>query len=283
MLSLKAQKLIENYLSLPFAEITGVRCPYFINSKKQKRGQLRSLIGKGTPTEIVEEAKIISIQYHHGIFDHNGNCCFYHQDEEVDLTTKQKMIIKFLVDNNLGVDCSGLATHVLRAHFLETNNIDIARNFIKNIPTGFLRKIIMNFRPVESIGVKSGFCNDKNTQALGNETVGYDYTKIQAGDVITMLETGPNKKRNHILVITNCDGQNIEYVHSRAWSLEGKYGHGVNTGKIKITNPGKGLLTQEWIESSPSLSPDLFHQANTNETFLEAKNASVLEIRKIKI
>ena len=283
MLSPKAQKLIENYLSLPFPEIKGVRCPYFINSKTQKRGQLRSLIGKGTPEEIVEEAKIISIQYHHGIFDHEGNCCFYHQNEEIDLETKQKLISKFLIDNNLGIDCSGLAIHVLRAHFLEKNNIDIARKFVKNIPAGFLRKVIMKFRPVESIGVKSGFCNDKNTEALGSETAGYDFKNIQAGDVITMLETGPNKKRNHILIITDCDGQTIKYLHSRAWSLEGKYGHGVNTGEIKITNPNKGLLSQTWIEKSPALSPDLFHQADTNETFLETKNASMLEIRRIKI
>ena len=283
MLSPKAQKIIQDYLSLPFPEVLGVRCPYFINAKKNKRGQLRSLIGKGTPEEIIEEAKIISIQYHHGIFDHNGNCCFYHQNEEINIVEKQKLITRFLVDNNLGIDCSGFAIHILRAHFLETAKIDITKKFIKNIPSGFLRKLIMQLRPVESIGVKTGFCNDKNTKNLGSETTGYDYSKIQSGDVITMLETGVNKKRNHILVITNCDGKTISYIHSRAWSSEGKYGHGVNNGEIKIVKPEKGLLEQEWHETSPALSPDLFNQANTNETFLEAKDASILEIRRIKI
>jgi len=293
MLSPKAQKLINDYLSLPFSEVLGVRCPYFINAKKERRGQLRSLIGKGTPAEIVEEAKIISIQYHHGIFDHEGNCCICKeqleefcdpkQNDGGKSLFKQKLINHFLVDNNLGIDCSGFAIQILRAHFLETEKIDIAKKFVKNIPAGFLRKLIMRLRPVESIGVHTGFCNDKNTEKLGSEADGYDYSKIKSGDVITMLETGPSKKRNHILVITNCDGKIISYVHSRAWANEGKYGHGVNNGEIKIVKPEKGLLQQEWHETSPALSPDLFNQADTNETFLEAQNARVLEIRRIKI
>ncbi len=278
MLSPKAQKLINDYLSLPFPGLAGVRCPYFVNARVDHRGALRSLIGKGTPAEIVEEAKIISIQYHHGIFDHDGECCFFHREADVNETMKTETIRKFLIDNQLGVDCSGLVTNILRAHFLETKKIDIAQKFIKNISAGFFRKIIMRLRPVESIGVRSGYANEKNTEKLDN-----DYSKIQAGDVVVMLETGPQNKRNHILLITDCDGQKINYIHSRAWSSEGQYGHGVNMGEIKIVAPGHGLFAQEWHEKSPAVSGDLFHQANANETFTEAQRARVLEIRRIKI
>ncbi len=282
MLSSQAQKLIDQYLSLPFPGVTGIRCPYFVNTRTNRRGALRSLVGKGTPAEIVEEAKIISIQYHHGIFDHDGHCCI-HGDHIDDKKEETENIRKFLIENNLGVDCSGLVAHVLRAHYLETNKIDIAQKFIKNIPGTFLRNLVRRLRPIENIGVRSGFCNDKNTTKLGDETTGYDYSQIQSGDIITMLETGPTKKRNHIILITDCGESGIKYVHSRAWSGEGKYGHGVNTGEIKIIAPGKGLLVQQWIEKSPALSDDLFHQINECETFLEAKNASVLEIRRVKI
>ena len=82
MLSLKAQKLIDNYLSLPFPGVEGARCPYFNNAKLHARGQLRVLIGKGTPQEIVEEAKIISIQYRAGLFDHDGHCCLHGEHGE---------------------------------------------------------------------------------------------------------------------------------------------------------------------------------------------------------
>jgi len=362
MLSPRAQKIMQEYLALPFIGVDGVRCPYFVNTRAERRGQIRALVGKGTPVEIVEEAKIISIQYHHGIFDHDGRCCVYDnchsrplrlassetsesgnpvpvipttQEESpkvyqrngdpssvrasLGMTNQADCVRKFLIDNNLGVDCSGFVTHVLRAHFLETQNIDIDKKLAKNIPAKFLRKMIMRLRPVESIGVKSGYGNNANTQKLGDEITGYDYAKITAGDVVTMLEIGRpvipteskgrveeslspqslrdssatplrgsaqndnRKTRNHILLITECDGKIIKYMHARAWSSEGQYGHGVNTGEIKITAPDKGLLAQEWIEKSPALSADLFHQSNTNETYLEAKNARTLEIRRIKI
>jgi len=282
MLSSKAQKVINHYLNLPFQGVDGVRCPYFINKRLTKRGALRVLIGKGAPKEIVEEAKIISIQYHHGVFDHDGHCCI-HGEHLDDKKEEAQNIRKFLIDNQLGVDCSALVTYILRAHFEETKGIDIAQKIISNIPTTFARKLIMKLRPIESIGVRSGYYNENNTLKLGDETTGYDFSKIQAGDVIVILETGPNNTRNHIILITDCDGQKIQYIHSRAWSVEGQYGHGVNTGEIKITYPGKGLLAQQWLEKSQALTEDLFNQNQPNETYLEAKNAKILEIRRFKI
>jgi hypothetical protein len=98
--------------------------------------------------------------------------------------------------------------------------------------------------------------------------------EIIPGDLLIMLETGPQKNRNHIILITDNVENKIKYVHARAWSMEGKYDHGVARGEIRITKPDESLINQEWIE---------FGTINeNNETYLEAKNAKVFEIRRIK-
>jgi asparagine synthase (glutamine-hydrolysing) len=56
-----AEKIIENYLHLPFPG-KDVACPYFINKKNKLRGALRALIGKGTPEDIIEEAQICALK-----------------------------------------------------------------------------------------------------------------------------------------------------------------------------------------------------------------------------
>ena len=122
MLSKNAQKILNEYFNLPFVGVASVRAPYFNNARHRKRGELRVLIGKGTATEIVEEAKIISLQYYAGLFDHAGNCA-----------AGAEVIRKFLIDNDLGIECSGFVTQILRAHFLETKNI------------AFLRRLYMMF------------------------------------------------------------------------------------------------------------------------------------------
>ncbi len=261
MLSQKARKLIYDYLNLPFSNVSNVRCPYFIGSKRIARGQLRSLAGKGTPQEIVEEAKIMSIQYGHDILDKHGLC---------HLPEKQKVeaIRKYLIDHDLGIDCSGLVTHILRAHFKETNNIDLVKYIHIISACGIYRRLVAKLRPIENIGI-STLADDANTMRITR------LNAIESGDMITMLKTGPNKKRDHILLITDIENKVIKYVHARAWSSEGKYGHGVMIGQIKITDPNKNLLEQEWEE--------LRKIGEENETYLEAKRAERLEIRRVKL
>lgn len=263
-LSPAAKKIIQDYLNLPFVGVPGVRCPYFNNAKLGQRGQLKVLVGKGSPEEIVEEAKIISIQYHHNIFDKNGvfNAHADHraQHEQVEC------IRQFLIDNNLGVDCSGFITNVLQKHFWETKKIDFAKSIFIAPKKNFLRWLISRLRPIEQISVNV-YANDKNTTLIKN------ISEIQSGDLITMLQTGPRKTYNHILLVEEVDGKTIKYAHTRAWSSEGKYGHGVSQGEITITDPKKGLLEQTWKEK------DKLNE--NNETYLEAKQAEVLEIRRI--
>lgn len=265
MLSPKSQKILNGYFNLPFTGIEGVRCPYFNNARSNQRAQLKVLVGKGTPDEIIEEAKIISIQYHAGLFDKSGCCCSHNAHTGVKVSSDD--VRKFLIDNKLGIECSGFVTNVLRAHFKEMNNVDIARKFYITSPKNIVRWLISKLRPVENIGV-SKYADDRNTTE-----VKLDDAKV--GDVIVMLETGPQNKRNHILLITEKIGDVIKYSHARAWNSEGQYGHGVSSGEIKILNHGGNLLEQTWTE---------FEKTNEeNETYLEAKNARVLMLRRIKL
>ena len=265
-LSPSAQKIIRGYLGLPFANVTGVCCPYFNNAKLGQRGQLKVLIGKGSPEEIVEEAKIISIQYCKGLFDKNG-LCDIHSDHPAP-HEQAECVRQFLVDSNLGVDCSGFVTNVLRAHFIETKKVDLAKKLFIAPTKNLLRRIIARLRPVEQINVDV-LANDKNAMIIN------DLRMIQPADLIIMLKTGPNKNHNHVLLITETDGEIIKYAHARAWSSEGKYGHGVSEGVITITNQNQGLLAQTWEEKN--------NVNENNETYLEAKQAETLEIRRLNL
>lgn len=264
MLSSQAQKILNDYFNLPFGGIDGVRCPYFNNAHLKQRAQLRVLVGKGTPKEIVEEAKIISIQYHAGLFDKSGHCCLHNEHTGEKISAEQ--IRKFLIEHNLGVECSGFVTQILRAHFKEIKNIDIVRKFFITSPRHLARWLISLLRPVENISVRR-YADDRNTQKI-------NWSSAQAGDVIVVLETGPKNNHNHILLITERDGAIINYVHARAWNSEGKYGHGVSKGEIKIIKPDGSLLDQEWVE--------LRQIGDKNETWKEAKQARFLEVRRIK-
>lgn len=259
MLSSRAQKMINDYLNLPFSDVDGVRCPYFNNARPQQRGQLRVLAGKGTPAEIVTEAKIISIQYNHNIFDKHGLC-------HINPEQKTDELRRYLIDHNLGIDCSGLIVHILREHFLETKNFDFTKNLTIVQPKKIWRYLISRLRPVENINVPI-LADNKNSQLITQ------LSDLKSGDLIIMLRTGPRHKRDHVLLVTEVKDNLIDYVHARAWSSEGQYGHGVAQGQIKIVKPVGELLEQAWIEFAKT--------GEQNETYLEAKNAAVLEIRRL--
>lgn len=270
MLSTSAEKIIDSYLNLPFLGLEGVRCPYYINSRKNYRGQIRGLIGKGTPEEIVEEAKIASIQYRHNIFNYDGTCKIH--PECNDSQTVAQKIRKFLIDNDIGIDCSGFVAHVLRAHFNESKGVDIFKKFKFWPASRPIRWLIAKLRPAENLSVRV-FAKNENSQTVLSANEPVDLNKITPGDIMIMLETGPNNKRNHIVLIEKIEKNIIKYVSSRAWSSEGKYGHGVARGEIEIIAPGRRLLDQTWEE--------LGKINDLNETYLEAKNAKIFEIRRI--
>lgn len=272
MLSPTAQTVINNYLNLPCIGISGVRCPYFNNARQKRRGELRALVGKGTPEDIINEAHILSIQYRANLFSTNTHHCLCaaHSDKQHSADD----IRHFLIDHNLGIECSGFVTHILAAHIKETSGINLVRTLCIVPKKRLLRYLISRLRPVENIDV-TVYANDRNTRAIASTSVGWHYNELKSGDVITILKTGPRKMRNHIMLITEIEEKKIRYVHARAWPSEGEYGHGVAEGEIIITNPQKPLSEQLFTERAVT--------GKNNETWREIAEAETVEIRRLTL
>lgn len=256
-LSQPALDIINHYLNL---DIGGkkIQTPYFNNRRKNIRGALRVLIGKGNPEDIAEEATIFSLR------------------EKVDLKNLSvEDLKKYLIDHNLGIDCSGLVYHILDAE-LKAKNLGglkkyIHRPWIKNP----LRKLIAHLRSVENTGV-STFNNSANSEEI-------NLKDIQPGDLIIMMGAGPKQDYNHILFVnrvipsptqgegslsntsnksndkTNFNtlkrdssplgfGIVIKYTHSFQYPTDGLYNHGVRQETITIIDNNKNLLEQNWSE-----------------------------------
>lgn len=241
-LSSPAMSVISGYLNL---SIKGkiVTCPYYNNRRKKIRAAMRVAVGKGTPKEIAEEAELIAMK------------------EKTDLEAMAPEQIKFfLVDHGLGVDCSGLAYHVLNAETKFKNKHPLRLVFpqIKNP----LRKLIAKLRPAENTDVRV-LANPANSETV-------DVGDVRAGDLIFFLSR-EESARDHVLVIhaTNEDGgkKEIFYTHSFQVPKDGMYGHGVRQGKITVEHPTKKITEQKWTEK------ELFDKINKCE----------VEIKRLKI
>ncbi len=248
-----AQKVITDYLSLPFKNLTGVNAPYFNNKKSEVHGGLRVLVGKGSPADIVEEALIISLR------------------DKLDLSkmTAEEMK-KFLVDNHIGIDCSGLAYYVLDAE-LRARGKGGLKKFLKfpNVKNP-LRKLLTKLRTAENTNVKV-FANDMNSFVI-------ELKDIQPGDIITMLGSGKNHDRDHMLIVEKVSMNNeqltIGYVHSLEWRTDGRYNHGVRQGTITVSDSAQPIIKGTWSEQGKT--------GDENETLERAKFAEKLEIRRLK-
>lgn len=235
------QSTIDQFLGLKFGNVT-VACPYFINKGNKVRAALRVNSGKGTPEEITEEAKTLAMR------------------EGVNLKQKNADEIRvFLVDHNLGIDCSGLASQILQPKKLYFPHAK-----------SLLRKVLVKMRPLENTSVEV-LAHEKNSQ----ET---PLANVQIGDMIIMIGTGESHDLNHVLVITNINTENaklkeLEYVHSLQWKSDGKYGGGVRTGKILIEDISKPLTDQNWIEQEKD--------GQENETLWRAQTAQLLQVRRL--
>jgi len=270
-------KIIDSYLNLPFPGRT-VKAPYYNNRRAALRGGLRVLIGKGSPEDIAEEALIISLR------------------ERIDLTSlDNETLKKFLVDNKLGIDCSGLAYYILdaecRTRQLGTLKKYIVRPYVKNP----LRKLLITLRPIENTGVKT-FGHPLNSSIV-------KIADCKPGDIIVMLASGQAHDYDHILVVHEVERQTspnpssveegkrepspsqrrgqgevssltIHYTHSLQWRTDGLYNHGVSQGTITVTEPTSSLLDQTWIEKGAT--------GAANETLERAKQAKELHLRRLR-
>lgn len=229
MSSLSPQSLqaIQNYIHLPFPN-KNISCPYFNNRRVRMRGGLRALIGKGSPEDIVEEATIISLR------------------DKIDLNKlSNEDLKKFLVDNKLGIDCSGLTYHILDAEMKAINNKSLHKILRRPWFRNPIRKLLIKLRPVENTGVGT-FNHDVNS-------IDVQLADTQPGDMIIMMGAGPKQDYNHILVINQIADSNnqvttIIYTHSFQYPNDGLYNHGVKQETITITDINKTLLEQNWSE-----------------------------------
>jgi hypothetical protein len=248
-LSPLAQKVIEKYLALPLG--AGCSTPYFNNRRKRIRGGLRALVGKGAPEEIAEEAEMFSIRERAGIKKMESGA-----------------LKRFLVDHNLGIDCSGLAYQVLEAESLARTGKRL-RSAVRPW-SGFKRRLLHIVRPSENSGV-STFSHSQNSIAVSE-------ADIRAGDFISIIGTGAEKKYNHMMVVESVEAsgstKKINYIHSYMWPEDGLYDHGVRRGIISIENDTP-IISGVWTEKG-KMSKD-------NYTFMSAQSAKDISIRRLRV
>jgi len=229
-----------------------VNTPYFNNKRSKVRGALRVLIGKGTPKELEQEAKIVALKKH------------------IDLgTLTEKQAKEFLVEHNLGIDCSGLTYHLLDTELKTRKGISL-KNKLTFQGGGLFRKLIRKIRTVENVNVRV-FVHEKNSTAI-------ELKNIKPADLIVRLGSGSGVDRDHILFIDSVVYKDnvpveIHYTHTAQLTSDGMYGHGVRSGVIKITDPKKDVLDQQWIEEEKT--------GKQNETFTKAQHAEKVELRRI--
>jgi hypothetical protein len=244
----KARVMIDRYLALPFG--TKPSCPYFNNKRRKIRSGLRVDKGKGTPEEIAEECTIAAKLARVRISELS--------------TDKLK---EFLVEQDLGVDCSGFAYHVLNAYSQERNGKSI-QSYIKTKREGIAGKLIAKLRPAENIGVAT-FADERNS-------VEVKISELRPSDIIVFLGTGKDKLYNHVLLVTGVecgsDTTRISYAHSYSWPSDGVYNHGVREGDILVH--GEDLLGGTWKEQGLT--------GSDNYTFESARNAATVSIRRLK-
>lgn len=210
----EVQNLINNYFNL---KINGrkVKTPYHINVK-HVRAELRSLVGKGTPQEIEEEVNIFAKL----------------RNFNLEKATSED-IRKFMQREGIGIDCSGLVSHILDTWLRSEGKGSLGRNIV--FPKlGFLKKLIVKIRPIENINVLL-LTNEENS-------VPVEVKDIRAGDLIKLKGID---KGEHIAIVTKVEDNKIEYVHSTR-----HYGddNGIRVGTVKITDEDKGLEKQKWEE-----------------------------------
>jgi hypothetical protein len=252
MLSTQAQEVLTNYLHLPFKE-KEVFCPYFINKKNKIHGALRVLIGKGTPQDIVEEAKIFSLK------------------EKIDLKNMSSENIRlFLTVHHLGVDCSGFIYHILDAEMKARNKSSFAKQLLFPFAQSFVKKIITKLRPAENTNVLT-LGHEKNSSPVA-------YQNAEPGDLIIIRNAGLEKQYQHVALLhkveKNNEGQIIlHYSHSIQLLNEGSAEHGVRQGYIKIINPTKKLTEQFWLERG--------EVGDKNKFFIYARGAESVTLQRL--
>lgn len=214
------QEYIRRYFELP---INGnlVPAPYFRNVKRV-RAELRVLVGKGTPEELVEETLIYAKLRGYNL---NG--------KSVEETRE------FMREQGLGVDCSAFVAHVYN-FYLKNSGKGALWTKIKYPSKGLYRTIVRMLRPIENLGAET-------LTSLDNCTM-VELSEIEPGDLIRMKGI---KGGHHLAMVYNVkydrNGTPLHFTYVHSISRYGK-NNGVRFGEVLINNIYGELKDQNWLE-----------------------------------
>lgn len=218
-----AEKVIDHYTHL---NINGkkVIAPYFMNEKK-KKGR-RVSVGKGRPEELEKETLRLARKY------------------KFDLQSATPNDIRdFMIEHELGIDCSGFVVWVLNALVKEKLRKSIW-NVLSYQTLSLPARLKRLLRPVENISVRV-LTNDSNSIRID------DLKDIRVGDMIRIFNG------HHILLITeiiyDTKGNPKEFTYLNSTMYKDNY-YGVRKGHVKIKHIHKYLVEQEWIDGENGIN-----------------------------
>jgi hypothetical protein len=225
----EAKEIIETYLHLPIKD-TLVQTPYYINVKRV-RAELRSLVGKGSPEEIIEEVKIFA--------QLRGFRLKGFRAEDNPSSEKIKL---FMQSQGIGIDCSGYISQIFDYVLRKKTRRGLYFHMKFRQPF-FYSWILHMFRPIEHSSAHLLTC-ELNADPI-------DYHDTQPGDLIRLKGI---KHGDHIALIIETETnskthklESITYTHS---SNHFDKENGARIGKIIITDLKKPLEKQNWTEQS---------------------------------
>jgi len=246
--SKKTLSVIDQYLHFRYDGAT-TNVPYYNNSHKAVRAGLRGALGKGSPRDIFDETDIAMARER--ISTKKVSSGSIQGGSFIPNKLSDEALKHFLVNNNIGIDCSGFVYYILSAEFAAENKGSLDRHLAFPYATSIFGKLRAKMRPAENADVAT-FAHTKNSRLI-------TLTETKSGDIIVIIDDEQKKildrnNRDHILFIHQVDYQNfvpiaLYYSHSVAWPSDGMYGHGVRQGKIEILDIHKPLVEQKWIEN----------------------------------
>lgn len=244
--------VLTSFTSLQIGNVT-IPCLYYNNKRQQIRAGLRVSIGKGSPTEIVEEAEILASR------------------DGIKLNTlDEDMIRMFLHKHHLGIDCSAFAYYVLDA-LVQYNTHKPLKSYLQfPYANSLLRRLLSRLRPIENTNVKT-LAHESNSTEI-------KLADVQPGDIITVLEGGRDHAWYHVLIVSDVTNEGnrptaLTYMHAYQWSTDGQYHHGVRSGSITIKDSTTSILDQTWTE--------LGKIGIDNETFRNSQKARTVQLRRL--
>lgn len=251
-LSQKALSVIDEYLHFKLGSAVA-SVPYFNNKTVRARAALKAMIGKGSPKDILDELQSRAVKQH------------------IDTDTlADESLKKLLVDNNLGIECSGFAYYVLNAESEARGKSSLNKHIHFVNCLGILGRLRASMRPVENCDV-STLANDANSKVI-------PLNEIRPGDMITMANDAEESERDHVLVIHEVNAEDsrpirVHYSHAVAYPEDGLYGTGVKQGTIEIPAGTTSLANGLWIESGSVKSAErIFIRTKKSKTELRRLN-----------